>query len=132
MPKEATVRKFLNPTTDVLALPNLIELQTRSFDWLIKDGLGELLSEVSPIDDFTGKNLSLYFEDFHFEEPKYDQLTAKEKNLTYEAPLKVKAKLVNKTSGEIKSQEIFLGDYPWMTDRGTFIINGVERVVVSS
>ncbi len=130
MPQK-TARKFLRPTADIMELPNLIEVQTKSFDWLKGEGLGELLAEVSPIDDFTGKNLSLYFEDFHFEEPKYSQAVAKEKNLTYEAPLKVKAKLVNKISGEIKSQEIFLGDYPWMTERGTFIINGVERVVVS-
>ncbi len=126
-----STRKYLNPVHDVLDLPNLIEVQTRSFDWLKTEGLTELLSEISPIEDFTGKNLALYFEDYHFEEPKYDQATTKEKNLTYEAPLKVKAKLVNKGTGEIKSQEIFLGDYPWMTERGTFIINGVERIVVS-
>jgi len=124
-------RKFLNPTQETLALPNLIELQTNSYRWFITEGLSELLAEISPIDDFTGNNLSLYFEDFHFEEPKYDQTVTKEKNISYEAPLKVKAKLVNKVTGEVKHQEIFMGDYPWMTERGTFIINGVERVVVS-
>jgi DNA-directed RNA polymerase subunit beta len=124
-------RKFLTPDKEVQALPNLIELQTQSFDWFLTEGLTELLSEVSPIEDFTGKNLALYFKDFHFEEPKYDEKTAKLKNASYEVPLKVNVELVNKETGEVKRQEVFLGDYPWMTERGTFIINGVERVVVS-
>ncbi len=127
----ADQRKFLTSTREVQSLPNLIEIQTQSFDWLITEGLTELFNEVNPIDDFTGKNLSLYFKDFHFEEPKYDEKTAKLKNASYEVPLKVNVELVNKETGEIKQQEVFLGDYPWMTERGTFIINGVERVVVS-
>ncbi len=124
-------RRYLNPDTEVLALPNLIELQTNSFEWFITEGLRELFAEISPIEDFTGKAMALYFKDFYFDEPKYDEKTAKAKNASYEMPLKAKVELVNKETGEIKAQEIFLGDYPWMTDRGTFIINGVERVVVS-
>ncbi len=124
-------RKYLSSKPEVQQLPNLIEIQTQSFDWFITEGLKELLSEVSPIEDFTGKNLALYFKDFHFEEPKYDEKTAKLKNASYEVPLKVNVELVNKETGEVKQQEVFLGDYPWMTERGTFIINGVERVVVS-
>lgn len=125
------VRKYLTDTPEVLPLPNLIEIQTQSFDWFTSEGLNELFAEISPIEDFTGKNLALYFKDFHFEEPKYDEKTSKLKNVSYEVPLKARVELVNKETGEVKEQEIFLGDYPWMTDRGTFIINGVERVVVS-
>jgi DNA-directed RNA polymerase subunit beta len=127
----AVVRKYLTDSPEVLPLPNLIEIQTQSFDWFTSEGLNELFAEISPIEDFTGKNLALYFKDFHFEEPKYDEKTAKLKNVSYEVPLKARVELVNKETGEVKEQEIFLGDYPWMTDRGTFVINGVERVVVS-
>ncbi len=131
MPKTPLARKFFGTTSEALPLPNLTEIQTKSYDWLITEGLQELLAEISPIEDFTGKNLSLHFKDFHFEQPKYDQQTAKDRNASYEAPLKAKVELVIKETGEVKKQEVFLGDYPWMTERGTFIINGVERVVVS-
>ncbi|MFI5240280.1 MAG: DNA-directed RNA polymerase subunit beta [Candidatus Saccharimonadia bacterium] len=127
----AAVRKYLGPAGEVLPLPNLIEIQTQSFEWFVKEGLQELFAEVSPIEDFTGKNLALYFKDFHFEDPKYSEREAKAKNISYEVPLKARVELINKETGEIREQEIFLGDYPWMTERGTFIINGVERVVVS-
>ncbi len=127
----ATARKYLNQTNEVLPLPNLIEIQTQSFDWFTHEGLQELFAEISPIEDFTGKNLALYFKEFHFDEPKYTEAEAKSKNISYEVPLKARVELVNKETGEIKEQEIFLGDYPWMTERGTFVINGVERVVVS-
>ncbi|HSH31189.1 MAG TPA: DNA-directed RNA polymerase subunit beta, partial [Candidatus Saccharimonadales bacterium] len=127
----AATRQFLNATNEVLPLPNLIEIQTQSFDWFTSEGLDELLNEISPIEDFTGKNLALYFKEFHFEEPKYSEKEAKLKNISYEVPLKARVELVNKETGEIRDQEIFLGDYPWMTERGTFVINGVERVVVS-
>jgi DNA-directed RNA polymerase subunit beta len=127
----ATTRQTFNKNPEVLALPNLIRNQLHSYEWFISEGLQELFAAVNPIEDFTGKNLALYFRDFHFEDPKFDEATAKAKNATFEVPLKAKVELVNKETGEIKSQEIFLGDYPWMTDRGTFIINGVERVVVS-
>jgi DNA-directed RNA polymerase subunit beta len=127
----AATRKFLTRAEEVLSLPNLIEIQTQSFDWFVHEGLNELFAEISPIEDFTGKNLALYFKGFHFEEPKYSEKEAKAKNISYEVPLKAQVELVNKETGEIKEQEIFLGDYPWMTERGTFVINGVERVVVS-
>ena len=127
----ARTRKTLNQNSDVLPLPNLIEIQLQSYDWFVTDGLNELFAEINPISDFTGKNLELYIRDFRFEEPKYDEKTSKIKNTSYEVPLKAKAELVNKETGEVREQEIFLGDYPKMTERGTFIINGAERVVVS-
>jgi DNA-directed RNA polymerase subunit beta len=128
---QATQRRFFNKNQEVLPLPNLIKNQTQSFEWFITDGLTELFAAVSPIEDFTGKALALYFKDFHFEDPKVSELESKNKNATYEVPLKATVELVNKETGEVRSAEIFLGDYPWMTERGTFIINGVERVVVS-
>jgi DNA-directed RNA polymerase subunit beta len=126
-----TGRRFFNRHEEVLPLPNLILNQINSFEWFTTEGLTELFASVSPIEDFTGKSLALYFKDFHFEEPKVSEQAAKTKNATFEVPLKATVELVNKETGEVKSQEIFLGDYPWMTDRGTFVINGVERVVVS-
>jgi len=127
----ATTRQTFNKNPEVLTLPNLIRNQLHSYEWFISEGLQELFAAINPIEDFTGKNLALYFRDFHFEDPKFDEATAKAKNATFEVPLKAKVELVNKETGEVKTQEIFLGDYPWMTERGTFIINGVERVVVS-
>jgi DNA-directed RNA polymerase subunit beta len=112
-------------------LPNLIEVQTKSYDWFFKDGLKELLDEITPIEDFSGRQFSLGFSDYFLEKPKIDEKTAKNKNLTYKASLKVKASLLNKETSEIKEAEVFLGDFPVMTKRGTFIINGIERVVVS-
>jgi len=123
-------RKFFKPMR-MVSLPNLIEAQTNSYDWLLEKGLKEILTEASPITDFTGKNLELFFGDYYLDDPKYDEVTAKNKNISYEAPLRCKIKLVIKKTGEIKEQEIYLGDFPIMTERGTFIINGVERVVVS-
>ena len=110
---------------------NLAELQTNSFNWFLKVGLKELFTEISPVRDYTGKELELHFEDFYFDEPKFDEAYARYKDLTYEASLRVKLRLSNRKSGEERSQEVYLGDFPIMTDRGTFIINGVERVVVS-
>jgi DNA-directed RNA polymerase subunit beta len=127
----ARTRKSFSKTKDVKALPNLIEIQLQSFNWFVSEGLNELFAEINPIEDFTGKSLALYLRDFHFEEPKYDERTAKSRNSSFEVPLKAKAELVNKETGEVREQEIFLGDYPWMTERGTFVINGAERVVVS-
>lgn len=126
-----TTRKYLAPHEEILDLPNLIEMQTQSFDWFTSEGLTELFTEISPIEDFTGKAFELRFKGFHFEDPKYDEATSKEKNTSYEVPLKATVELINRETGEKKEQEVFLGDYPWMTERGTFIINGVERVVVS-
>jgi DNA-directed RNA polymerase subunit beta len=127
----ARTRKNLSNTKDVLALPNLIEIQLQSFEWFTTEGLEELFAEINPIEDFTGKALALYLRDFRFEDPKFDEKTAKIKNSSLEVPLRATAELVNKETGEVRTQEIFLGDYPWMTPRGTFVINGAERVVVS-
>lgn len=124
-------RTYFTQKNDIIDLPNLVNHQNKSFQWFIEEGLGELLAEVSPIDDYTGTKLSLSFKDYHFEDPKTTEAKAKENNISYEAPLKATVVLTNKITGEVKDQEIYLGDYPWMTTRGTFIINGAERVVVS-
>jgi len=124
-------RVFFTDASDNLALPNLVDHQNKSFQWLIDEGLGELLAEISPIDDYTNTKLSLRFKDYHFEDPKISEAEARENNVSYDAPLKAVVELTNKVTGEVKEQEIYLGDYPWMTKRGTFIINGAERVVVS-
>ncbi|MFC5540856.1 MAG: DNA-directed RNA polymerase subunit beta [Bacilli bacterium] len=115
---------------EVLELPNLIEIQTSSYDWFLKEGLLELFKEISPIEDFTG-NLSLEFIDFSLGEPKYDVDECKERDVTYAAPLRVKVRLHNKETDEVKEQDVFMGDFPLMTETGTFIINGAERVIVS-
>lgn len=124
-------RTFFTKVDDVLDLPNLVDHQNRSFQWFVEEGLGELLAEISPIDDYTGAKLSLSFKDYRFEEPKMKEADARENNVSFEAPLKATVVLTNKVTGEVKEQEIYLGDYPWMTERGTFVINGAERVVVS-
>ena len=112
-------------------LPNLVDHQNRSFQWFVEEGLGELLAEISPIDDYTSGKLSLNFKNYHFGEPKLTEAQARENNVSFEAPLLATVELTNKVTGEIKETEIYLGDYPWMTKRGTFVINGAERVVVS-
>ncbi len=124
-------RTYFTKADEVLELPNLVDHQNKSFQWFVEEGLGELLAEVSPIDDYTGAKLSLRFKDYHFEAPKVTETEARENNISYDVPLKAVVELTNKVTGEIKEQEIYLGDYPWMTKRGTFIINGAERVVVS-
>lgn len=138
LPKENIImneshdRKFFSERLDKnVILPNLIEVQIDSYRWFLEDGIRELLDEISPISDFSGKKLELQFLNHSIGEPKYDAETCKFKNLTYEAPLKVHVQLINKESGEIKEQDVFLGGIPLMTNRGTFIINGIERVVVS-
>ncbi len=131
MATSATARKYLNSQNTPLKLPNLIKIQLDSYNWFFEQGLKELFEEISPIEDFTAKKYELSFKGYRFEQPKINEELAKEKNLSYEATLKVNIELLSKETGEIKVQEIFLGDYPIMTDRGTFIINGVERVVVS-
>lgn len=115
---------------DVLQLPNLIEIQRNSYDWFLKDGLREVFQDISPIQDFTG-NLVLEFLDYTLGEPKYMVEECKERDVTYAAPMRVKVRLINKETGEVKEQEVFMGDFPLMTDKGTFIINGAERVIVS-
>ena len=124
-------RVYYTTQDDAIQLTNLVDHQNKSFQWFVEEGLGELLAEISPIDDYTGAKLSLVFKDYHFEEPKMTEAEARENNVSYEAPLKAKVELTNKVTGEVKEQEIYLGDYPAMTSRGTFVINGAERVVVS-
>ncbi len=124
-------RKFFTGLRDATPLPDLIEAQKTSYDWFFKNGMTELFEEISPITDFTGRDLELYFEDYYIDEPKFDEVTCREKNTTFEAPLRVNAKLVNKRTGRTEKQEIYLGDIPIMTDRGTFVVNGIERTVVA-
>lgn len=128
---QSTSRVYFTEHNDNVKLPNLVDHQNKSFQWFIDEGLSELLAEISPVDDYTGTKLSLQFKDYHFEEPKMTEMEARENNISYEAPLKATVELTNKVTGEVKEQEIYLGDYPWMTKRGTFVINGAERVVVS-
>ncbi|MFP7171510.1 DNA-directed RNA polymerase subunit beta [Terribacillus sp. 7520-G] len=116
--------------SEVLELPNLIEIQTASYEWFLEEGLREMFQDISPIEDFAG-NLSLEFVDYSLGEPKYPVDEAKERDVTYNAPLRVKVRLLNNETGEVKEQEVFMGDFPLMTDTGTFIINGAERVIVS-
>ncbi|MBB6447522.1 DNA-directed RNA polymerase subunit beta [Bacillus benzoevorans] len=116
--------------SEVLELPNLIEIQTSSYQWFLDEGLREMFQDISPIEDFTG-NLSLEFIDYSLGEPKYDVPESKERDVTYAAPLRVKVRLVNKETGEVKDQDVFMGDFPLMTETGTFVINGAERVIVS-
>ena len=123
--------KLFSSHPSLAELPYLIELQLESYEWFLNEGLKQLFEEVSPIRDWTGRDLELYFDDYYLDEPKYDEIEAKEQNASYEAPLRAKVKLVNKKTNEIKESEIYLGEFPLMTHRGTFIVNGVERVVVS-
>ncbi|SHG12463.1 DNA-directed RNA polymerase subunit beta [Ornithinibacillus halophilus] len=116
--------------SEVLELPNLIEIQTASYEWFLEEGLREMFQDISPIEDFTG-NLSLEFVDYSLGEPKYPVDESKERDVTYNAPLRVKVRLINNETGEVKEQEVFMGDFPLMTDTGTFVINGAERVIVS-
>ena len=112
-------------------IPNLIELQVKSFAWFHEKGLRELFDEISPIRDFTGKVMELQFLDYEFGDPKYTELECRTRDLTFSRPLYVQVELLIKETGEIQRQRVYMGDYPWMTDLGTFIINGAERVVVS-
>jgi DNA-directed RNA polymerase subunit beta len=112
-------------------IPNLIELQLDSFEWFIEKGLRELFDEISPIKDFTGKVMELQFLDYEFGDPKYSEEECRTKDLTFSKPLYVNVELTIKETGEIQRQRVYMGDYPWMTDQGTFVINGAERVVVS-
>ncbi|MBQ3573991.1 MAG: DNA-directed RNA polymerase subunit beta, partial [Clostridia bacterium] len=112
---------------EVLEMPNLIEIQINSYNWFLDEGLKEVFRDVSPIADYAG-NLILEFIDYRLDQdPKYDIEECKERDATYAAPLRVKVRLINKETGEIKEQEIFMGDFPIMTPSGTFIINGAER-----
>ena len=125
------VRMSYSRINEVLDLPDLIEVQKSSYEWFLKEGLREVFDDISPIQDYTG-NLILEFVDYHLsDDPKYSEDEARERDASYSAPLKVKVRLINKETGEVKEQEVFMGDFPLMTEKGTFIINGAERVVVS-
>ncbi|RIV24521.1 DNA-directed RNA polymerase subunit beta [Alicyclobacillaceae bacterium I2511] len=123
-------RRSYSRIREVLGLPNLIEIQQKSYEWFLHEGLREMFTDISPIQDFTG-NLVLEFIDYSLGEPKYDVDESKERDVTFAAPLRVKVRLLNKETGEVKEQEVFMGDFPLMTETGTFIINGAERVIVS-
>ena len=128
---EKASRKDFAKVGDYIEMPNLIKVQKDSYDWFIEEGLGEVLKDISPIEDYSG-NLVLEFFDYYMEEKtKYSVEEAKERDATYSTRLHVKVRLINRETGEIKEQEIYLGDFPLMTDSGTFVINGAERVVVS-
>ncbi|MEK7620806.1 MAG: DNA-directed RNA polymerase subunit beta [Patescibacteria group bacterium] len=124
-------RRYFTDNATVLDLPDLIKHQTDSWQEFIETGLSEIFAEVNPIEDYTGQKLELRFKDYSFEDPKCTEADARHNNVSFEAPLKARVELTNKVTGEVKDSEIYLGDYPWMTERGTFIINGSERVVVS-
>lgn len=125
------VRMSYSRIDEVLDLPDLIEVQRSSYQWFLKEGLREVFEDISPIQDYTG-NLILEFVDYHISDNiKYSEDEARERDANYSVPLKVKVRLINKETGEVKEQEVFMGDLPLMTEKGTFIINGAERVVVS-
>jgi len=127
---ERRERRSFAKIPEVLDVPNLIALQRDSFKWFLQDGLHETFQDISPIEDFTG-TLAVEFGAHEFGDPKYSVEECKEKDMSYQAPLFVEVRFINKETGEIKEQQVFMGDFPLMTDRGTFVINGTERVVVS-
>lgn len=130
-PDAAAKRVFFTKDDTALPLPNLIAHQKDSWREFVETGLSEIFAELNPIEDYTGQKLELRFKEYAFQDPKVTEQHAKENNVTFDAPLHANVELTNKVTGEVKEQEIYLGDYPWMTDRGTFVINGTERVVVS-
>ncbi|MCD6436573.1 MAG: DNA-directed RNA polymerase subunit beta, partial [Clostridiales bacterium] len=126
-----TERMSFSKIEQLIQLPNLIEIQKKSYEWFLKEGLAEAFNDISPIEGYTG-SLVLEFIGYEMEkEPKYDIEECKERDVTYSVPLKVKVRFINRESGEIKEQKVFMGDFPLMTFKGTFIINGAERVIVS-
>ena len=124
-------RRYFTNFKEIMPVPDLIELQKDSYRWFLEEGLAELFDEISPIGDFNNRELELSFEEYYLDKPKFNEVESREKNITYEAPLRIKAILKNKKNGQETSQEVYLGDFPLMTDNGTFIINGIERVVIS-
>ena len=124
-------RVFFTADDTALPIPDLIAHQKNSWKEFVETGLGEIFAELNPIEDYTGQKLELRFKEYAFQDPKNPERFAKENNITFDAPLHVNVELTNKVTGEVKESEIYLGDYPWMTERGTFIVNGTERVVVS-
>lgn len=131
LPLKTQKRKYLGKSPDASNQPDLIETQKTSYKWFLEKGIKDLFREISPIRDFIGRDLELYLEEYSFDEPKFDEKTAMAKNVNFEAPLRVRVRLLNKRTNKSQEQEIYLGDIPLMTDRGTFVINGIERVVVS-
>ena len=129
--QKSSERKFFTEGDQALPIPDLTQHQTDSWNDFVKNGLREVFAELNPIDDYTGQKFSLRFKDYYFKEPKESEQQAKYNLATYEAPLHVKVELENKVTGAKKEQDIYFGDYPWMTDRATFVINGTERVIVS-
>ena len=123
-------RRDYGKTKNAIKLGNLLEIQKKSYNWFMEEGIKEVLDDITPVESFTG-NLTLEFGEYSFDEPRYSIKGCKERYATYAAPLKVEARLFNGETGEVKEQEIYLGDMPIMTESGTFIINGAERVIVS-
>src|SRR5262245_50680925 len=123
-------RKSFSRLKHVLDLPNLIDIQRQSFDWFLNEGLRETIDDISPIEDYTG-SLAVEFGDYRFGDPQFSIQECREKDLTYQAPLSMTVRFVNKDTGEIREQTVFMGDFPMMTEWGTFIINGTERVIVT-
>ncbi|MGI5824709.1 MAG: DNA-directed RNA polymerase subunit beta, partial [Bacillota bacterium] len=123
-------RKSYARNKQILEMPNLIEVQRKSYQWFLEEGIREIFDDVFPISDFTG-SLSLEFVGYSLGDPKYDIDECEDRDFSYAAPLKVNVRLINKETGELKEQEVFMGEFPLMTDKGTFIINGAKRVVVS-
>src|SRR5574341_251529 len=139
VPRDVVYEKFRVPNIvksysripDVVDVPYLVQIQVDSYEVFKNESLRELFDEISPIADFTGNRLEMRFTDYSFGEPKYDQDECRERDATFSAPLKVNVQLLVKETGEVKEQELFMGDFPLMTEKGTFIINGAERVVVA-
>jgi DNA-directed RNA polymerase subunit beta len=129
--KSSVIRKSYTRLPQILEVPDLIEIQLDSFRWFQEEGLKQVLEEISPISDFTGNKLELTFVNYEFREPRQSEYESRQHDLTYATPLYVRARLLIKATGEIKEQDIFLGDVPLMTAKGTFITSGAERVVVS-
>lgn len=130
-PPETTERKYFKEQEDIMEVDDLIRLQRKSYSWFLEEGIQQLFEEVSPIEDFSGRDLELYFEDYYIDDIKFDESLCRERNLSHEAPLRAKVRFVNKRTDEELEQEIYMGDIPMMTSTGTFIINGVERAIVS-
>src|SRR3989338_5736704 len=126
-----TERRYWNKSTSIVPQLNLIQIQLDSYNWFLQQGIKDVLMEITPVEDFTGKNWTLELGSFYFGKPKYTFEQAREKGVTFDAPLKIEATLINKQTGKRSKQEVFLGDIPQMTDKGTFIINGVERVIIN-
>ncbi|MBU4421827.1 DNA-directed RNA polymerase subunit beta [Candidatus Parcubacteria bacterium] len=131
LPVKSKTRKYFGKAYDAIPQVDLIEIQKTSYKWFLEKGIKDLFREISPIRDFIGRDLELYFDEYSIDEPKFDEKTAMAKNVNYEAPLRVKVRLMNRRTEKTVEQEIYLGEIPLMTNRGTFVVNGIQRVVVS-